>query len=143
MFTLAYPWWLLLLPAPLLVWWLMPAHREPRQGLVVPFLPRLAEQSGQKPAEGAIVLRGGWLRWISLLIVWLCVVLALAGPQIIERPVTKEIPVRDLLLAVDLSGSMETKDFPECQRRDGRSPLRCERGARRFPRPTRRAIESV
>jgi Ca-activated chloride channel homolog len=111
MFTLAYPWWLFLLPAPLLVWWFMPPHREPRRGLVVPFLPRLAEQSGQKATEGAIVLRGGWLRWISLLIVWLCVVVALARPQIIERPVTKEVPVRDLLLAVDLSGSMETKDF--------------------------------
>ena len=36
---------------------------------------------------------------------------ALARPQIIEPPVTKEIPVRDLVLAVDLSGSMATKDF--------------------------------
>lgn len=111
MLTLADPWLLLLLPLPLLVWWLVPPHLESRQGLIVPFLPRLAEQSGQKPAEGAIVMRGGWLRWISLLIGWLCAVLALARPQIIERPVTKEIPVRDLLLAVDLSGSMETKDF--------------------------------
>jgi Ca-activated chloride channel family protein len=45
------------------------------------------------------------------LLVWLCALLALARPQIIEPPVTKEIPIRDLLLAVDLSGSMETKDF--------------------------------
>ena len=111
MLTLAYPWLLLLLPLPLLIWWFVPPHLESRQGLIVPFLPRLAEQSGQKPAEGAVVMRRGWLRWISLLIGWLCVVLALARPQIIERPVTKEIPVRDLLLAVDLSGSMETKDF--------------------------------
>ena len=111
MFTFAYPWLLLLLPIPLLVWLLVLPHREPRQGLVVPFLSRLAGQSGQKPAADAIVMRGGWLRWISLLIFWLCAVLALARPQIIERPVTKEIPVRDLLLAVDLSGSMETKDF--------------------------------
>ena len=58
MLTLAYPWLLALLPLPLLVWWLTPPHREPRQGLVVPFLARLAEHSGQRPAEGAVVMRG-------------------------------------------------------------------------------------
>lgn len=113
MFTLAYPWLLCLLPLPALIWWLVPAHREPRQGLVVPFLPRLAEQSGQRPAEGAIVMRGGWVRRISMLIAWVCTVVALARPQIIEPAITKNVPVRDLLLAVDLSGSMETKDFKD------------------------------
>jgi Ca-activated chloride channel family protein len=111
MFALSYPWLLLLLPLPLLIWWIVPPHREPRQALVVPFLPRLIEQSGQSPAEGAVVLRGGWLRQVSLVFAWCCVVLALARPQKIEPPVTKKVPVRDLLLAVDLSGSMETKDF--------------------------------
>ncbi len=111
MLTLAYPWLLALLPLPLLIWWLAPAHREPRQGLVVPFLDRLAEESGQRPSLGAVVMRGRWLRQFSLLVLWLCTVLALARPQIIEPPITKEIPVRDLLLAVDLSGSMATKDF--------------------------------
>ena len=111
MLTLAYPWLLLLLPLRLLVRWLVPPHREPRQALVVPFLLRLVEQSRQSPAEGAVVLRGGWLREISLVFAWCCVVLALARLQWIEPPITKEVPVRDLLLAVDLSGSMETKDF--------------------------------
>jgi Ca-activated chloride channel homolog len=111
MFALSYPWWLLLLSLPLLIWWIVPPHREPRQALVVPFLPRLIEKSGQTPVEGAVVMRGGWLRRISLVFAWCCVVLALARPQKIEPPVTKEVPVRDLLLAVDLSGSMETKDF--------------------------------
>ncbi|UUO07189.1 VWA domain-containing protein [Blastopirellula sp. J2-11] len=36
---------------------------------------------------------------------------ALARPQWIEPPITKEIPTRDLLLLVDLSGSMDQKDF--------------------------------
>lgn len=111
MLTLAYPWLLVLLPAPLLVWWLTPPHREPRQGLVVPFLSRLAERSGQHPAEGAIVMRGGWLRRIAMVVFWVCAVVALARPQLIEPPITKQVPVRDLLLAVDLSGSMETQDF--------------------------------
>src|SRR5262249_56503028 len=78
---------------------------------VVPFLARLAEQSGQRAGMGALVLRRGWLRWISMIFFWVCAVLAFARPQIILPPVTKQIPARDLLLAVDLSGSMETKDF--------------------------------
>jgi Ca-activated chloride channel family protein len=44
---------------------------------------------------------------------WLCVVVALARPQRIEPPVTRTVPVRDLLLAVDLSASMQTKDFTD------------------------------
>lgn len=113
MLTLAYPWLLVLLPLPLLVWWLVPAHREPRQALVVPFLGRLAKHSGQTPGEGAVVMRGTWWRAASLFIAWLGVVVALARPQVIETPITKQVPVRDLLLAVDLSGSMETKDFKD------------------------------
>jgi Ca-activated chloride channel family protein len=108
---LAYPWMLLLLPLPLLAGWLVPPHREERQGLVVPFLSRLSEHTGQKPAKGALVLRGGWIRKFSLVLGWLCMVVALARPQITEPPVMKDVPVRDMLLAVDLSGSMETKDF--------------------------------
>jgi Ca-activated chloride channel family protein len=108
---LAYPWMLLLLPLPLLVGLFVPPHREQRQGLVVPFLARLSEHTGQKPSEGALVLRGGWIRKFSLVFGWLCIVVALARPQITEPPITKDVPVRDMLLAVDLSGSMETKDF--------------------------------
>lgn len=111
MLTLAYPWVLAFLALPLLVRWMFPEHRESRQGLVVPFLGRLAEHSGRKPAEGAIVMHGSWMRGVWLTLAWACMVAALARPQWIEPPVTKELPMRDLLLAVDLSGSMETRDF--------------------------------
>jgi len=117
MLVLAYPWLLLLLPLPLLIWWLAPAHREARQGLVVPFLDRLAAQAGQQPGEGAVIMRGGWLRTVSLVTAWICVVVALARPRLIEPPITKSIPTRDLLLAVDLSGSMTTEDFTNAQGR--------------------------
>jgi Ca-activated chloride channel family protein len=48
-----------------------------------------------------------------LIAVWLCLLTATARPQWLEPPLTRTIPVRDLLLAVDLSGSMETKDFQD------------------------------
>ena len=111
MITLAYPWLLLLLALPLLYRFLVPAHREPRPALQVPFLGRLSRACGQEPASGATVLQGVWGRKLVLPFVWLCVVFALARPQWIEPPVRKAVPMRDLLLAVDLSGSMETQDF--------------------------------
>ncbi|TXS90745.1 VWA domain-containing protein [Parahaliea maris] len=111
--TLAYPWLLLLLPLPLLAWWLLPPHSEPRRGLVVPFLTRLARVAGQQPGNGAAVARGSVWRSLVVSLCWLCCVLAVARPQVIEPPVTRELPVRDLLLAVDLSGSMATRDFQD------------------------------
>lgn len=117
MLTLAHPWLMALLPLPLVVRLLAPAHREPRQCVVVPFLPRLAAQSGQRPSEGAVVMRGGWLRTASLAVAWVCAVVAMARPQVIEPPVTRTVPVRDMVLAVDLSGSMETRDFTDARGR--------------------------
>ena len=37
--------------------------------------------------------------------------LALARPQLLEDPIEHVVPTRDLLLIVDLSGSMEANDF--------------------------------
>ena len=111
MITLAYPWLLLLLPLPWLLSRVLPPHRESRNGLHVPFLSRLAQASGQTPGRSSVVLHGRRLREVAVLAAWACTVLALARPQLIEPPVTKTQPVQDLLLAVDLSGSMDTKDF--------------------------------
>lgn len=57
-FTFAYPWLLCWLAVPILVHWLTPPHREPRRGLVIPFLDRLAAQAGQTPTEGAAIMKG-------------------------------------------------------------------------------------
>ena len=113
MLTLAHPWLLMLLPLPLLVRWLSPAHREARPGLRVPFLERLARLTGHRPSPGAVVPSASRLRTVSVTLGWVLVVLAITRPQLIEPPITRETPARDLLLAVDLSGSMETKDFQD------------------------------
>jgi Ca-activated chloride channel family protein len=111
--AIAQPLWLLILPMPLLVWWLVPPYRVRRGGLQVPFLPRLADAVGKQPGRGASVTSGSSWRWLVLCFCWLCAVLALARPQVVEASVSREIPVRDMLLAVDLSGSMETRDFTD------------------------------
>lgn len=111
MIILAHPWLLLVLPLPLLLWRVVPAHRETRNGLHVPFLDRLAHLTGREPGVGAVVRQSSMLRHVLMTVTWVGVVLALARPQFIEPPITRTVPVRDILLAVDLSGSMETKDF--------------------------------
>jgi len=50
-----------------------------------------------------------------LSLAWLCLVAAIARPQWLEEPIIKELPMRDLLVAVDLSGSMEAKDFTDSE----------------------------
>lgn len=113
MLTLAHPWLLLLLPLPLLVRLLLPAHREPRVAVRAPFTDRLADLTGQTPADGAAVLRRKRLQWVLLGVCWILLTIALARPQWLEPPVVEDLPLRDMLLAVDLSGSMDTRDFTD------------------------------
>ena len=44
-------------------------------------------------------------------VVWVLVVLAAARPQHVGEPIALPMTGRDLLMAVDLSGSMEERDF--------------------------------
>jgi Ca-activated chloride channel homolog len=111
MMILVYPWLLLLLPLPWLLRYVLPPYRQSRDGLNVPFLDRLAQVTGQTPGDSSVVLRENFLRRAVMLLVWIFIVVALTRPQWIEPPITRTLPVRDLLLAVDLSGSMDTKDF--------------------------------
>ncbi|MGR4869830.1 vWA domain-containing protein [Variovorax sp. LARHSF232] len=111
MYQLEYPWLLVLLPLPLLVWWLLPAYREEGASVRLPFFGEVASATGLKPAAGAVVARRNWLQWLLAPLAWALVVLALARPQWVEPPIEHIQPARDLLLALDLSQSMDTRDF--------------------------------
>src|SRR5262245_42572418 len=117
MLTFGHPWLLALLPLPLLLHAFLPAFRQSRAAVIVPFLDRLVALTGRQPARGAVVARPPLVQQLVLWLVWPCVVLALARPQRLEQPITKTVPTRDMLLAVDLSGSMETKDFTDASGR--------------------------
>lgn len=109
--------WFLLLPLPWLVAWYWPAYRERRVTVRVPFLDRLACLTGQSldvSPRASSVSRGQLvLNWL----VWILIVVALARPQWLEEPLTRTLPARDLLVAVDLSGSMDTEDFTDTEGR--------------------------
>jgi Ca-activated chloride channel family protein len=112
MYQLEHAWLLLLLPLPLLVWWLLPAHRETSASIRLPFFDQVAHAAGVQPTEGSVVPKRTWHQSLAEGLAWCFVVLALARPQFVEPPLEKVEPQRDILLALDLSQSMETRDFP-------------------------------
>ena len=111
MYTLSYPWLLLLVLVPPVLRRLLPAYREARPALAVPWFRRMADLLGQTPARGAEVARAGLPKLLFLWLLWALLVVAIARPQYLEPPVSRTLPTRDLMLLVDLSGSMETADF--------------------------------
>ena len=110
MLELAHPLWLLLLPVPLLLRWL-PAFRHSRDSIKVPFFSRLLELSEELPQTGAVILSRSRLQKYLVLFTWLCLVLAATKPEWIGSPIEQSKSARDLMIAVDLSGSMQAQDF--------------------------------
>ena len=111
MLSIAHPWLALLLPLPFLLRWIWPVHREERVSVRAPFLNRLAEQLGVDPTGGAAARRRGRAQALLLSLAWLLVVAALVRPQWVGEPIEKIESARDLMLLVDLSGSMNETDF--------------------------------
>ncbi|MGI9491635.1 MAG: VWA domain-containing protein [Geminicoccaceae bacterium] len=111
MIELAFPWALLLLPAPWLIWRFLPPHRERVSALRIPFFRRIAGAAGSEPREGSLILRRLPLQMIVAILVWGLVVLALARPERVGEPIEITKAARDVILAIDISGSMDERDF--------------------------------
>ena len=111
MLSFDLPWAFAVLPLPLLVWWLLPPYRETTSAVRIPFFEQTATTAGLTPTAGAVVPRSTWPQHLLAPTVWVLVVAALARPQWVEPPLERVEPARDLLLAIDLSQSMETRDF--------------------------------
>ena len=107
----AHPFWFFLIPLPLLVIWLAPIYKQKRASVKVPYFTRLVEVTGEKPQSGAVLLNRNNLQRLFLIIAWLCIVTAMAKPEHIGAPITQSKSARDLMVAVDLSGSMAVEDF--------------------------------
>ena len=110
MIELVHPWALVLLTLPLLMR-LLPPYKESRDSIRVPFFDKLVELSERGPETGATVLRRDRAQQFLVNFMWLCLVLAAAKPEWIAPPIQQQKSGRDLMIAVDLSGSMETTDF--------------------------------
>lgn len=97
-------------PLPILMLMLSP-YRTRRTALRVPFFALAVQGTGQQPRRGAVVMPHGVVGWSLLGLAWTAAVLAVMQPQWVEPPISRSKPMRDWLLAVDLSPSMRTTDF--------------------------------
>lgn len=113
MIQLAFPWAFLLLPLPLIVWRFMPPHREQIEALRFPFFRRITDAAGAEPKAGAVVLSRTRLQMAAAVAIWVLIVLAIAQPQRVGAPVEQVKAARDVVLAIDISGSMDTRDFED------------------------------
>lgn len=109
MLEFAFPWAFLALALPLLVLWLAPARREVVEAVRLPFFE--AASAGLSRGEGAVVRRRSWVQMGFAWLLWLLVVATLARPDWVGAPIERSEAARDVMLAVDISGSMGTKDF--------------------------------
>ncbi|TLS67921.1 VWA domain-containing protein [Mariprofundus erugo] len=101
-----WPWLLLLLPLP----WLLRRILSPvRENRPVAWLPFAHEFAGEQAL--VVVDRGARIRLLLASLVWLLLLLAAARPAWHGEPVALPVSGRDLLLAVDISGSMQIRDF--------------------------------
>lgn len=101
-----FVWWqvLFLMPLPLL-FWLLPARKSQQlQALKMPQIPTQMPQQTVNP-------RSHWMTKVVAIMAWIALVLAAARPQWLGEPIAIPNQAREMILAVDLSGSMETKDM--------------------------------
>jgi Ca-activated chloride channel family protein len=107
MWSLAWPWVLTALVLPLIVRRLLPeAKGLSEAGLRVPNIDSFATLKERSGAEQIY----NWRFWIATL-AWISLVIAAARPERIGEELDVPVAGRNLMLAVDLSGSMDQKDF--------------------------------
>lgn len=108
MFQFANPWILGCLVLPWVIAYVLPPARiNGGEALRVPFLERLERLMIEHKHSVAMS------RWKCLLIylIWLLLVIAAARPEWLGEPIAQPRSGRALMLAVDLSGSMQTPDM--------------------------------
>ncbi|WP_234262484.1 VWA domain-containing protein [Klebsiella aerogenes] len=104
----AWPWAWLLLLLPLLSRYFLPQEKPQNEHVRVPFLPDLIDEL--KPDSQPV--RDSWLRASLFWLVWGLLVCVLARPEYLTPPQHIQKSMRDMVLILDVSGSMAKNDVP-------------------------------
>ncbi len=105
-FDFATPYALLLLPLPFLFAWAMPPEQAGASGAL-----RIPRTLIGETESGASLIARGRRRLILIGTLWAALIVALAGPRMVLAAKALPASGREIMLALDLSGSMERRDF--------------------------------
>ena len=105
MITFAWPWLLLLCPLPILIYWLPKKNNTQASAALI--IPQLIEST----PTSTISQPNKKTPLIILSICWLLAVLALSQPQWLGDAIDIPTEGREMMIAVDLSGSMQIEDM--------------------------------
>tara|TARA_R110002072_G_scaffold113605_3_gene243150 strand:- start:9046 stop:10092 length:1047 start_codon:yes stop_codon:yes gene_type:complete len=103
-----WPWLLVLAPLPWLVRRLLPPATSRQPAVRAPFYTEWQQMS---ETQGSRTARGSALPTAALWLLWLLLLLAAARPMWIGEPIELPNSGRDLMMAVDISGSMRIEDM--------------------------------
>lgn len=101
-----WPWIFVVAPIPLLIFYLSRGGSPQASALRAPFAARWQSLSGTRQPGRS----GRWYWWL-LWAVWMLLIAAIARPQWIGEPIELPNTGRDLMLGLDLSGSMQIEDM--------------------------------
>ncbi|WP_221075201.1 vWA domain-containing protein [Agarivorans aestuarii] len=111
MIEFEYPLAFLLLIAPWLMHQFAPAYKTQSKALKVPFFERLVAVSGKEALAGSAELKRRKVQWLLVVVGYLALVVAIAKPVWLGEPIEQRKSAREIMVALDLSGSMSEKDF--------------------------------
>jgi len=112
MFEFTYPWVFILIVLPFVISRLPLYYMSKRSALRISFkedIDAVIQSKSKVPG----ISRASRVQKIMTLLLYVLVITALAKPQYIGEPLSKKISQREVLVSVDLSGSMATKDFKD------------------------------
>lgn len=102
----AWPWVFLCIVLPIISYlFITPARERSQSALLFPFTQMLASMQADSVSRNSAMLK-----WLSIL-AWLLLVIAAARPQWVGDSIQIPVSGRSLMLAVDISGSMENEDM--------------------------------
>ncbi len=109
--TFLWIWMFALLPLPLVIRYLSKKENNNESALNgalnVPFFATLQSQVGNTANKE----KTSWGKWLLLSLAWVLLVTALARPAFVGKEIPLPAEGRDLMLAIDLSGSMSERDL--------------------------------
>ncbi|MGO2509075.1 MAG: vWA domain-containing protein [Vibrio hibernica] len=100
MFEFHWWWMLFALPLPLIIYFFAPAHQS-RTAITLPTLP----EQGAVPKTQNLILK------VLAVLIWISLAIAAARPVWYGEPIEFQPKHRDMMLVVDLSGSMAQEDM--------------------------------